>query len=187
MRIGLLGGVFNPPHLGHLLMAQQALDLAGFQEIWLLPAYRHTFVKQLDSLTDRLHMTKLLAGDRIRLSTLEIDQRLSGQTIELVPLLQNDYPQHQFTFIIGSDQLPTFHKWGEYQKLLQKLPFLVIPRAGFPTKPLYKGMRVLEHPLLIKTNISSSIIRQRVRQGLTIEYLVPGKVKEYIEKKGLYK
>jgi len=168
-------------------MAEQAMDLAMIDEVWLLPVYRHTFNKHLNELQIRLDLTRLLTNHRIKLSTLEIDNKLSGQTIELVPILKKGYPQHRFIFIIGSDQLPTFHKWGEYKKLLKLLPFLVMPRAGFSLQPLYSGMRVLDHPLLVTTNISSTIIRDRIKKSLTINNLVPEKVREYIEEKGLYK
>lgn len=182
-----MGGVFNPPHLGHLLMAEQAMDFTGIEQVWLLPVYQHSFNKHLNSLEERLKMTGMLTDDKIKLSILEIDHKLSGQTIELIPILKKLYPQHRFVFIIGSDQLATFHKWGEYKKLLKLMPFLVIPRAGFPLQPLYSGMKVLDHPLLVKTNISSTIIRNRFKKGLTIDHLVPEKVREYIEKKKLYK
>lgn len=187
MRIGLLGAVFNPPHLGHLLMAEQAMDFTSIEEVWLLPVYHHSFNKHLNELQVRLDLTKFLTNHRIKLSTLEVDYKLSGRTIELVPILKRAYPNDKFTFIIGSDQLPIFHKWGEYEKLLTLMPFLVVPRAGFPLTPLYSGMKVLNHLLLIKTNISSTIVRDRVKKGLAIDHLVPEKVKEYIEKNKLYK
>jgi nicotinate-nucleotide adenylyltransferase len=187
MKIGLLGGVFNPPHFGHLLMAQQVLDFSDIEEVWLLPVFRHTFNKNLDSLPQRIEMTKLITTQKIKISTLEAEYKLSGNTVELVPILKKLYPNDDFMFIIGTDQLPTFHKWGNYERLLEDLPFLVVPRAGYPAAPLYKGMMVLEHELLVKSNISSSIVRGRVKHGLAIDYLVPEKVREYIEKHRLYK
>ena len=131
-------------------------------------------------------MTKLMRLPNTQVFTLEIDQRLSGNTVEIVPFLKRDFSKYKFTFIIGSDQLPSFHKWGKWQELLQEMPFLVFPRAGYSLKPLYKGMQVLQHPLLITTNISSSLVRERVKQKLPIDNLVPPKIKDYIKKHKLY-
>lgn len=187
MKIGILGSYFNPPHLGHLLVAQQCLDFVGFDKIWLLPGFKSTFNKQLIAVKHRLAMTGLLKLPRAEISTIEIDYELDGNTINLVPILKEKYPEDQFTFIIGSDQLPTFHKWGMWKELLKELPFLVVPRAGFALEPLYAGMRVLSHPLLVTTNISSTMVRERVKKGLPIDYFVTPEVKDYIGKHNLYR
>ncbi len=189
MHIGLLGAAFNPPHIGHLIMARQAMDFARFDQIWFMPTYHHTFVKQTETPQRRMAMTRLLIKDcpQFKVSTLEIDHQLDGNTINVLPILKQNYPHDQFTFIIGADNLPTFHKWGSWKKLLQLLPFLVIPRAGFSNAPLFENMRVLEHPLLVVTNISSTGIRARIKQGLAIDYLVTPQVKEYIKTHRLYK
>jgi len=189
MHIGILGAAFNPPHLGHLLMAQQALDFAHFDEVWFTPTYHHTFAKQTELPEHRLAMAKLMvAGNpRFKVSALEIEHVLDGNTINLLPILRHAYPQHLFTFIIGSDNLPTFHKWGRWQELVNQLPFLVIPRAGHANTPLYENMSVLEHPLLVITNISSTGIRQRLKAGLPIGYFVTSNIQSYIQKHKLYK
>lgn len=186
MNIGILGGFFNPPHIGHMLVARQVLDFGGVDEIWFLPAFKSTFNKQLISAADRLNMINLVKIPHTEVKTLEIDHKLSGETIEILPILKQN-PANKFTFIIGSDQLPTFHKWGQWEKLLKELPFLIVPRAGYPLKPLYPGMTLLKHPLLITTNISSSMVRERVKNGLNIDHFVIPKVKEYIVKQKLYR
>lgn len=187
MKIGILGSYFNPPHVGHILVAQQCLDFAGFDKVWFLPGLRSTFQKQLIDIKDRLEMTKLLSLPNTEVSTLEVDHGLDGNTISLIPFLEKDFPNDQFSFIIGSDQLPTFHKWGNWKELLRQLPFLVVPRAGYPLTPLYDGMQVLSHPLLAMTNISSTLIRERVKRGLPIDRFVTPEVGRYIERRGLYK
>lgn len=187
MKIGILGGSFNPPHLGHLLIAQQILDFTGIDAIWFLPAFKHTFDKPLAAVADRLAMTQLVKMPNMHVSTLEITHQLSGDTIELLPILKNKYPKDIFTFIIGSDQLPMFEKWGSWEKLIKSIPFLVVPRAGYPLSPLYPQMQVLAHELFITTNISSSLVRSRIKKGLSVTHLVTDEVGEYIKKKGLYK
>ncbi|MFH0749882.1 MAG: nicotinate (nicotinamide) nucleotide adenylyltransferase [Candidatus Gottesmanbacteria bacterium] len=183
MKIGLLGGKFNPPHLGHIFIAQQCLDFGGFDEVWFVPNYGQSFHEPVAPVEDRLAMTKCMTLSHTRVSTIEIDNTLDGKTIHLLPFLPKE---HTHTFIIGSDQLATFHLWGEYKRLLANLPFIVFPRYGYPNEPIYEHMQVLSHPSLIATNISSSKIRERVRLGLPIENFVPKGVAEYIKEHKLY-
>lgn len=183
MKIGLLGGKFNPPHLGHILIAEQMLDFAGFDEVWFVPNYGQSFHEPVAPVTDRLAMVKCLRLANTKVSTIEIDQKLDGQTFRLLPLLPKT---HEYTFIIGSDQLATFHLWGSYKELLRQLPFIVFPRYGYPNEPLYEHMTVLSHPALIASNISSSKIRERVKRHLPIEYFVPDEVAKYIQNHKLY-
>jgi len=183
MNIGLLGGKFNPPHLGHMLIAQQMLDFAGFDEIWFVPNYGQSFHEPVAPVSDRLAMTKLIQIPKTNISTLEIDNKLDGKTIHLLPFLPKE---HTYTFIIGSDQLATFHQWGEYKTLVHQMPFLVFPRYGYPSEPLYENMLVLGHKALIASNISSTKIRERIRLNLSIDQFVPIGVSEYIRTHKLY-
>jgi nicotinate-nucleotide adenylyltransferase len=185
MKIGLFGGVFNPPHFGHLMIAQQVLDYTDIEEIWFLPNYsQHPPKEGIAPVADRLAMTKLLALPKTKVSTIEIDNKLSGNTIDLLPFLPKE---HTYTFIMGSDWLPGFTKWGRWEELLEKLPFLVFPRNDHPSSPLYKNMTLLSHPDLITSNISSTKIRARIAAGLSIDQFVPEEVVRYIKEHGLYK
>jgi nicotinate-nucleotide adenylyltransferase len=183
MNIALFGGAFNPPHLGHLMIAQQVLDFGGVDEVWFLPSFRQSPPKPVAPVEHRLAMTKLLQVSSAQVSTIEIDNQLSGETIDVLPFLPRE---HQFSFLIGSDQLPTFHLWKDWQRLLIAMPFLVFPRYGFPNEPLHKGMRVISHELLVGSNISSTKIRERVRQGLLVDQFVPPAIASYIAQHELY-
>jgi len=183
MKIALLGGAFNPPHLGHLLVAQQVLDFGGVDELWFVPSFKASFDKPVASVEDRLAMVRLIEMPKTKVCTLEIDNQLDGHTINLLPHLPggNDY-----VFIIGSDQLPSFHLWGRWQELIKKIPFLVFPRLGYASEPLYENMSVLNHEHLILSNISSTKIRARIRLGLSVDDMVPPKVAGYIKENQLY-
>ena len=199
MIIGLFGGTFNPPHFGHLAIAQQVLDFTDCEQIWFVPGYRHTFQKPAASVEDRLEMTKLVIGNTLSVvnnnqppttnhgqlvvSSLEIKHKLDGNTINLLPLLPKE---HTYRFIIGSDQLPTFHLWGNWQELLHQMPFLIFPRYGYPNEPLYEGMTMVNDQSLIVSNISSTKVRDRVKRGLSISEFVPTPIVEYIEQQQLY-
>lgn len=185
MKIGLFGGVFNPPHLGHLMIAQQVLDYTNIKEIWFLPNYGQLPTKPgVAPVKNRLEMATLLMLPKTKVSTIEIDNKLSGNTIDILPFLPKE---HEYTFLMGSDWLAGFTKWGRWEELLEKLPFLVFPRNGHPTSPLYKNMTLLSHPNLITSNISSTHIRARVKEGLSIEQFVPKEVAKYIQTHELYR
>lgn len=185
MNIGILGGVFNPPHLGHLMIAQQVLDFAGIDEVWFLPNYgQHPPKPYVASVADRLAMTRLLILPKCRVSTIEIDKNLDGNTINLLPHLPKE---HKYSFIMGSDWLASFPLWGSWQELLKKMRFLVFPRHGFTNEPLYEGMTLVRHEQLIVTDISSTKIRNRVHLGLPIDQFVPDSISQYIKEHGLYK
>lgn len=184
MNIGLLGGAFNPPHNGHLMIAQQVLDFAGMEEVWFLPNYGQIPPKPVAPVAHRLAMSHLLRLEHTHVSTIEIDHKLDGDTINLLPFLPKE---HTFHFIIGSDQLPTFHLWGRWKELLQKMPFLIFPRYGFPNEPLHENMRVITSDMLVGSNLSSTKVRARVHEGLSIHRFVPRQVSSYIRDHKLYR
>ncbi|OGG09082.1 nicotinate (nicotinamide) nucleotide adenylyltransferase [Candidatus Gottesmanbacteria bacterium RBG_16_43_7] len=184
MKIALLGGAFNPPHIGHTMIARQVLDFTDYQQIWFLPNYSQSPPKPVAGVEHRLNMTRFLEFPGAVVSTVEIDNKLDGQTVNTLPHLPKE---HTYCFVIGSDQLPVFHLWGRWQELLKSMPFLVFPRYGYPNEPLYENMTVVGHRFLIGSNISSTKIRERVKAGLSIAEFVPAGVGEYITKNSLYK
>jgi nicotinate-nucleotide adenylyltransferase len=194
MKIAVLGGSFNPPHLGHLLIAKQILEFTDYKKVWLLPCFQHTFQKELALAKHRLKMVKLLENSHIKCSDLEIKAKLGGSTLEALQILHRLYPRHQFAFIIGSDNLPTFKKWILWEKLVLSYRFLVFPRPGFDYDLKKYGLnnskyqfQLIKHPLLATSNISSTLIRKRHNAGLSIDFLLPEKVKNYVRQNKLYR
>lgn len=184
MHVALFGGAFNPPHIGHLMIAQQVLDFCAVDEVWFLPNHGQIPPKPVESVADRLAMTRLLRAPHTAVSTIELDHKLDGDTIHLLPHLPDI---HTYSFIIGSDQLPTFHHWGRWKELLDRMPFLVFPRYGYPNEPLYPNMKLVTAEALIGSNISSTKIRERVRLGLSVDQFVPPEIAAYIRSHGLYR
>jgi nicotinate-nucleotide adenylyltransferase len=185
MKIGLFGGVFNPPHVGYLMVAQQILEYTDIEEIWFLPNRgQHPVKSGVASVEDRLAMARLLTLPNTKVSTLEIDNTLNGKTIDLLPFLPKE---HTYIFIMGSDWLSGFTKWGRWEELVEKLHFLVFTRNDHPISPLYKNMKLLTHPNLITSNISSTKIRARIAAGLPIDQFVPAAVAQYINIHELYR
>lgn len=189
MHIILFGGSFNPSHLGHQIVIAQSLELIPkLDELWLLPDYQHSFAKNnsFAPAEHRLAMARLLERDRVKTETTPIDQKLSGNTIDHITLLQKKYPGASFSFLMGSDNLRRFTEWPQWQELLKLMTFYVYPRAGFPFEPLYANMKPLKHPLQVVTNISSTLVRQRLEASLPVTHLLPTKVLAYIHTHHLY-
>jgi nicotinate-nucleotide adenylyltransferase len=183
MNIALLGGSFNPPHNGHSSIARQVVDFGYADEVWFLPNYGQSPPKDVVPVSDRLAMTRLLSVPKTRVSTIEIDNTLDGETIRILPFLPKE---HTFLFIIGSDQLSGFTKWLNWELLLKSMQFLVFPRQGYLNEPLFKGMNIINNKELIMTDISSTEIRKRVKNGLPIDGYVPKAVAHYIHTHKLY-
>jgi len=189
MHITLFGGSFNPPHIGHQIVIDQAFELMpDVDEMWLLPDYQHNFPKneKLVSPEHRLAMTRLLETERVKTETSVIDKKMSGNTIDHVEYLLQKYQGHNFSFLLGSDNLPTFIRWQRWGDLISLIPFYIYPRAGHQMGPLQKNMTPLLHPLQALTNISSTLVRHRLENDLSVDFLLPPRVAKYIKDNRLY-
>lgn len=201
MHIALLGGAFNPPHFGHLQVSQQVLDFTDTDEVWLMPCYSHPFDKKMNSAKHRLAMTRLCTkgenrtnnlsflsgGCRIKVSNWEIRQKKISYSINTLKELSQKFAPYKFSFIIGSENVKDFKKWKAWQQILKKYKVWVFPRAGFIRIELLPGMKLVKNKFLIKSDLSSTKIRQRAGKRLNLKYFVPEKVREYIRKNNLYK
>ncbi|MBI4096135.1 MAG: nicotinate (nicotinamide) nucleotide adenylyltransferase [Candidatus Levybacteria bacterium] len=187
MRIGILGGSFDPPHLGHILAARQVKKIMSLDEIWLMPYYKHSWDSTASCASHRYAMTKLVEEKGIIASDEEIKSKKKNYTIQTVQRLKRKYP-HVFFWIIGSDILPDFTKWKEHKKLAEEIKFFVVPRVGFsfPSKP-QKGFHFISSPEFVTSDISSSIIRHNIKEDLSVAELISKPVLSYIQKHKLYK
>jgi len=178
--IGLLGGSFNPPHVGHLMNAYYVLATREVDQVWLLPVFRHPFGKQLAPFGDRVRMCALAASrfaGGIEVSRAEEEAGGSGRTVETLAFLIRRHPEHRFALIIGSDILPDRTKWKDFDRIERLAQVVVVPRAGFPD-PAAVG------PAL--PQISSTDVRERLGRGEDVSALVPREVLGYVREKGLY-
>ncbi len=199
MKIGILGGAFDPPHLGHLIVAEQIRDYMQLDEIWLMPVASHPFSKELSATSHRLAMTQLIETSHIKTSDFEHKKNPSSITIETMRLLAKEYPKDTFYWCMGSDLLPDFYKWDEWQSLITDFQIVVYPRGTgildlelsvrkyFNLKAIPKNITLFSHKNVVMTNISSSIVRDLVRDEYSVKYILPEKIIEYIKKHKLYK
>lgn len=198
MKIGILGGSFNPPHTGHLILSLQVKKILSLDEIWLMPCFQHPFHKNLAPVEHRLKMTKLLAQDNIKVSNYEINQNKQSYTIDTLRALTQKFCQHTFYWIMGSDQLQNIREYKDWQELTQKYNIIIFPREPMlpniekkvkeqlGSKTIPSNITVLKSKKLILTNASSSGIRQKIKNKQPITHLVPQKVIKYITKYHLY-
>lgn len=186
MNIAVLGGRFDPPHIWHFWTAQQILEnVKDVQQIILLPDYSNPLKPIYASPADRVEMLRCLETGRIKLSTLAVDRETVTYTVDIVSELHKDQLNKYF-WIIGSDVTAEFSRWRDYQKLSRLIKFLVVPRKDYPIKSLPSNFQRVEGNIML-SNVSSTVIRERVKKGQTISGLVFPEVEEYIRKKYLYR
>lgn len=186
MKVGILGGSFDPPHIGHLLVARQTREMLGLDEVWFMPYFAHNWDATSSTPVDRLAMTQLIAETGITASDEEIKQPGKSYTIDTVRRLQAKF-DYEFYWIIGSDLLPEFSRWKEASELTKLIKFLVFPRVGFLlSEKLPAGFVGINSRDLVLTNISSTRVRQRIKHGLSVTGLISETVGQYINEHRLY-
>lgn len=186
MNIAILGGKFDPPHIWHFLTAQQVLDYKKeLDQVWLMPDFTNAF-KSIEAIpSDRIEMLHFLETGRIKLSTIAIAKEETTYTINIIRELEKD-KNNNYYWIVGSDVIAEITRWRDYQKLARIIKFIVFPRKDFPIKSLPSGFFQLDGDLLV-SNISSTMIKQRVKNNLSITGLVFPEVEDYIRRRNLYK
>lgn len=186
MNIAVLGGCFDPPHAWHYWTAQQTLELvSNIDQVWFAPDYTNAFKQVFASSVDRISMLRFLETPRIKVSEIATSKATTTYTIQVVQELISD-TKNKYYWIVGSDSLNEFTRWRDYQKLSRMIQFLVFPRKDYPIRSLPPGFSKIEGNLLL-SNISSSLIRERIKTNKPIKGLVLAEVEEYIKKRNLYK
>lgn len=177
--VALIGGSFNPPHVGHLMAALYVRATRAVDAVWLVPAFNHPFGKALAAFEDRITMCELMAADCgpwLGVSRAEADVGGEGRTIELLEWLVPRHPDTRFEFVIGSDILGDLPKWKAWDRIQRLVEVVVIFRAGYP------DVRALGPPM---AEISSTEIRRALAAGERPAALVPRRVLDFIEQRGL--
>jgi nicotinate-nucleotide adenylyltransferase len=190
MRIGLYFGSFNPVHIGHLALANYMLSFTEMEQVWFVVS-PHNPLKQKSGLlnqNDRLHLVNLALEDHSKLksSTIEFDLPQPSYTINTLAYLKEKYPQHEFSLIMGQDNLSSFHKWKNYEEILKRYHIYIYPRPNSVKSEFDNHPRVhfTEAPLM---NISSTFIRKAIKEKKDIQYFVHPKVWEYIDEMSFYR
>ncbi len=189
MKIGLYFGSFNPIHVGHLIIANHVINETDVQQIWLVVSPQNPFKQEGSLLNEyhRLHLAQMAVEDDARLRVADIEFKLPrpSYTIDTLIYLQEKYPQHEFGIIMGSDSFQNLPKWKNAELLIRDYSFIVYNRPGAEVKDYFNTkVTILNAPML---TISATLIRQNIQHGKSIRYLVPEKVRVYIEENNYYK
>ncbi|HJS54672.1 MAG TPA: nicotinate (nicotinamide) nucleotide adenylyltransferase [Chitinophagaceae bacterium] len=189
MNIGLYFGSFNPIHTGHLIIANHVLNETKIEKIWFVVSPQNPFKESKTLLNefDRLHLVRLAVQDdnRMRSSDIEFNLPKPSYTTNTLAFLSEKYTEHKFSIIMGSDSYQNLDKWKNFEAITANYPIYVYRRAGHETiRTFDKPPTILDAPLI---QISASQIREYIRTGKSIRYLVPEIVREEIETRKLYK
>ncbi|TCJ04241.1 nicotinate-nucleotide adenylyltransferase [Cytobacillus praedii] len=185
-KIGILGGTFDPPHLGHLIIANEVLHTHKLNEIWFMPNQEppHKIKTNAVKDEDRVNLLKLAieGHPHFKIELIELERTGPSYTFDTMKILTEGHPDNQFYFIIGADMIEYLPKWKNINQLIEIVQFIGVRRPSYCHESLY--------PILYadvpEMGISSSLIRGRLKENKTIRYLVPEAVRSYIKENHLY-
>jgi nicotinate-nucleotide adenylyltransferase len=199
MRIGLFGGTFDPVHMGHLILAEQCRDQAGLDEVWFLPSYHppHKSTASITRFEQRCDMLELaIAGHpAFRINRIEKELPPPSYTAETLSELKRRTPEHDFYLLMGSDQLPDLPLWYEPVRVLEQAGLVVVPRPGvmlWTAERLARALGLEQTAVRLRfvacpmIEIASRELRRAIADGLSVRYLVPRAVEEYIRERKIY-
>ena len=188
MNIGLYFGSFNPIHIGHLIVANHILNETSIEKVWFIVSPQNPFKdsKTLLNDFDRLHLVRLATQDdnRMKCSDIEFNLPKPSFTIHTLAFLSEKHPEHKFSIIMGSDSYQNLDKWKNFEAIIANYPIYVYKRDGHEiSKTFSKNSIILNTPII---QISASQIRENLKTGKSIRYLVPEIVREELETRKFY-
>ncbi|MGQ8338195.1 nicotinate (nicotinamide) nucleotide adenylyltransferase [Sunxiuqinia sp. A32] len=190
MKVGLYFGTYNPIHIGHLAIANYMVEFTDLDQVWFVvsPQSPHKIKSNLLDDYQRLEMVNLAIEEdvRFRASNIEFKLPKPSYTVDTLAYLKEDFPTHEFTLIMGSDNLKYLHKWKNPEVIIENYRILVYPRPDF-IKEKYEAsnfVKIVDAPLM---EISSSFIRKAIKQGKDIRHFIPSKAWKYLDEMNFYK
>jgi len=188
MRIGILGGTFNPVHIGHLILAEEIREKLSLDKVIFVPAYLPPHKDNLDIVAacHRYNMVRLAikANRYFSLSDIEIKRDGRSYTIDTLREFKNRYPKDELYFITGSDLLKYLNDWKDLSEIIKMVKFVVATRPGYPLEEIPSYISTVA---IRAVDISAFEVRACIKENKSFRYLVPDAVMSYINKKRLYR
>ncbi|MEQ8324064.1 MAG: nicotinate (nicotinamide) nucleotide adenylyltransferase [Vicingaceae bacterium] len=190
MRIGLFFGTYNPIHVGHMVIANYMVEYTDLDRIWIVVTPHNPFKEKKTLLADyhRLQLVNIAIGDDIRFKGSDIEFKLPqpNYTVHTLAYLKEKYPENEYVLVMGADNLTHFHRWKNYEKILEEHDLFVYPRVeGVVTEELMHHPRVFFHQAPIM-QISSSFIRKAIVAKKDVRHYLSKSVFEYISEMHFY-
>ena len=196
-RIGLFFGSFNPIHVGHLIIAEYMVEFTELDQVWFVVSPKNP-LKEKESLLNEKHRIRMVRmaieyDSRFKVSSVEFDMPRPSYTITTMEHLSGNFPQYEFSLIMGMDNLATLHKWKRHEELMKNYPIYVYPRVtpysphvvgGPPPLSSHPNVLITEAPIV---EISSSFIRKAIAEGKNVSHMVTPAVGKYIKEMHFYK
>jgi nicotinate-nucleotide adenylyltransferase len=191
LKIGLYFGSFNPVHIGHLAIANYMVEFTDINQLWFVVSPQNPHKAKTNLLADyhRLEMINCAVEDdnRLRTSNIEFNLPKPSYTADTLAYLSDKFPNYHFRILMGSDNLENFHKWKNYEAIIENYGVIVYPRPGFDKTKVktHKNISIAEGAPLIE--ISSSFIRNAIREGKDVRHFMPQKTWEFLDEMNFYK
>lgn len=192
MKIGLFFGSFNPVHVGHMIIANHMVEYSDLDEVWMVVTPHNPFKKKNTLLDDNHRFQLVLRAtedfSKLKPSNIEFKLTQPNYTINTLMHLEEKYPQHHFNLIMGMDNLYSFHKWKNHDKILERHELYVYPRVStkkeLPKLVNHKMVHIIDAPIV---EISSTFIRKAVKEKKNFRTLMPAKAWAYLDEMNFYK
>ena len=189
MKIGLFFGSFNPIHIGHKVISSYLVDFTDLDKVMFVVSPQNP-LKQKISLLDQYHRLQIIRAEiednsKLEVSDIEFTMPKPSYTIDTLVRLKEKYPENDYSIIMGSDNLQNFHKWKNYEQILEDYSVYVYPRPGYEISGSHKNIHVIEG--VPQMEISSSFIRKSIKEGKDISYLMPEKAWIYTDEMNFYR
>ena len=189
MKIGLFFGSFNPIHVGHKIIASYIAEFSDLEKVLFVVSPQNP-LKQKKTLLDQNHRLQIIKAEvednpKLDVSDVEFSMPQPSYTIDTLVRLKEDNPEYEYALIMGADNLQNFHKWKNFQQILEDYSIYVYPRHGYEVEGSHSNIHLIEG--VPQMEISASFIRNSIQQDKDVSYLMPEKAWKYIDEMNFYK
>jgi nicotinate-nucleotide adenylyltransferase len=189
MKIGLFFGSFNPMHIGHKIIASYMVEFSNLDKVMFVVSPQNP-LKQKNSLLDQYHRLQIIRAEeednpKLAVSDIEFSMPKPSYTIDTLARLKEEHPENDYALIMGADNLQNFHKWKNYEQILENYSIYVYPRPGIEIEGTHKNIHIIDG--VPQMEISSSFIRKSIKEGKDISYLMPEKAWKYTDEMNFYR